>query len=329
MKKSTKTSKINRSLGVKAVLALLLVALWGCDSRNTSVTWTDRNAKLGSIINDSLAIYKNFYNKVVCTQPKFNIQGINDCEYLPQNPGLYLVNYRNKQVYWGDTLDEYMTVLKGHIDDSTVMVIDKNATKYGFWKIGGKPKLVNKFISPNGGGINWIAEARVWKNGNFLFYRHISSELHHWLLDTKTGEVSKFSFTGDDAWLESCIDFKYHKGEVFCVKMDSTGSGNLNLWVDGTITDSLYLNGCEIWETYGWHGPYVLLDLFCLHFYSPNVKEVAWWYGMFDVRKVDYTNQKFDTTFSGLWISLRNDFAFDQDNHTTFNPEDLIVTGGE
>ncbi|NLB64448.1 MAG: hypothetical protein GX801_10160 [Fibrobacter sp.] len=101
MKKAAKTSKINRSLGAKAVLALLLVTLWGCDSNNRSVTWTDRNSILTSIINDSLAIYKNFYNKVVCHSPKFNMTGISGCEAIPQNPGLYLVNYRNKQVYWG------------------------------------------------------------------------------------------------------------------------------------------------------------------------------------------------------------------------------------
>ena len=139
-------------------------------------------------------------------------------------------------------------MFKGHIDDSTVLVASKDASKYGYWKIGEKPKLVNKFISPNGGGINWKAEANVWKNGGFLFYRYISSELHHWLLDTKTGEVSKFSFTGEGAWLESCIDFEYHEGEVFCVKMDSS-SGNLDLWVDGIVTDSLYLNDCELLRT--------------------------------------------------------------------------------
>ena len=328
MKKTTKISKTNRSLGAKAVLALLLVALWGCDSRNTSVSWLERGAVLTSIIDDSLAIYTNNSIKIICTQPKFNIQGINDCEYYDYNPGLYLVNYRNKQVYWGDTLDYNMVVLLGHLDDSTVFVANESFTEYGYWKIGEKPKLENKLDIPMI-GVDWSVEARPWKKGDILFYNYSNNLRHHWMIDSAAREFREFEYTGEDAWLESCIDFKYHEGEVFCVKMDSSGSGNLNLWVDGTVTDSLYLNGCKLMETYGWYGPYVVLDLYCSHFYSPHVKEVDWWYGLYDVRKVDYTNRRFDTTFSGLWFSTERGFAFDQGNYTIFEPEDLIVTGGE
>ena len=120
--------------------------MWGCglfDEDVNHVVDSERyNGIVFAIIDDSLALETNGRRWTDYTE---HCDYWEDCETGTINQGVFLVNYRNKQKpLWGDTIDGAISIVYGYYHDSSAMFSNANG-EFGFWKIGGKPRVVRKW----------------------------------------------------------------------------------------------------------------------------------------------------------------------------------------
>ncbi len=291
MKKSAKISKVNRNLGSKAVLALLLVALWGCDG--TRAEWGERTGRMVSILNDSLALIQDWRPKSVCKGMVTNVS----CVHSSHNAGLHLVNYQQQQpVLLSDTLSYYLNVMRGYVRDSVAFVVHENTSKFAFWKVGQKPSPWKDWYWPSSCARHISVEdlIRPWKNNQFII-RERTASCPNVLLDTTTGQVSIFEFSGENAWLSECTDFSYVDGKIYCLRVSSPQT--LDLLVDNELMDVLHSEACEFVkekqlrvskESVELFNEYVSIQTKCSYGYNHH--------------KLDADKMSFDTTFSEVTL---------------------------
>jgi hypothetical protein len=229
-------------------LVVACICMWGCglfDEDVNHVVDSERyNGIVFAIIDDSLALETNGRRWTDYTE---HCDYWEDCETGTINQGVFLVNYRNKQKpLWGDTIDGAISIVYGYYHDSSAMFSNANG-EFGFWKIGGKPRVVRKWNCETPCRCDWRKYGRPWIDGNVLLKMENQNECPYAVLDTATGAVKKLEFTGDYAWLEECDDITYVDGEAVCLKAlyDEKRYGIYEYGKDG-LMDSL------IWDDASW-----------------------------------------------------------------------------
>lgn len=227
-----------------AMTVLACVSMWGCGEDDYR-RWGGRyEGTLVAIIDDSLALLTNSRGYEDCHDV---FMGSEECERRGTNDGLFLVNYRKQQSpYWGDTLDCEIDLISGYYNDSSAFFLNAK-NEFGFWKIGGQPKVVRKLNCEAPCRCDWRKYGRSWIDGNVLLKMDNQKECPYAVLDTATGVVKKKEFIGENAWLEGCDDITYIDGEIVCLKAlyDKKKYGVYEYNKDG-LKDSL------IWNDAGW-----------------------------------------------------------------------------
>ena len=186
--------------------------------------------------------------------------GSDDCEVGGDNPGLFLVNYRKKEApLWGDTVKGALNILSGTLGDSTVFFYDEEG-RFGFWKIGGSPRILKKMQWQE--GCKWeknIEYARSWLDGGVLIKG--AYQCPYAVLDTSTGEVRKLEFTGESAWLDGCDDITYRNGSVICLKKRNEKLCEINFVRNGEVIDSLLKSEWMMFTSPLFYGNEILMDV--------------------------------------------------------------------
>ena len=238
--------------GFEKMLAVLAVAfacvcMWGC-SDDDYRQWGGRyEGTLVAIIDDSLVLLTNSRGYEDCHEV---FMGSDICDKGGTNDGLYLVNYRKKRTpYWGDTIEGRMSFVEGFYNDSSAFFSNAN-DEFGFWRVGGKPRVVRKWNCETPCECNHEKYGRPWLGGDVLLKMVTQEKCPYAILDTATGVVKKLEFTGEYAWLEGCDDFTYIDGEIVCVKglYDEKKYGVYEYGKDG-LMDSLIWNDAS-WSIY-------------------------------------------------------------------------------
>lgn len=238
-----KTLNTIRILGIAVAL---LACVWGC-SENT-FEWKERSdPRIVSLVDDSLALLYNRRSYEKCRDGVGPL-GYTDCTDGGSNEGLYLVNYKKKQpIYWGDTLDYAVNFMRGFYADSSVFFFVEDDEKFGFWKIGSKPKNLKNVMWRDPCEKDHGAETRYrpWKDGNILLIG--ARGCNYAVLDTATGWVSELSIDDKYAWFKECEDITYLDGREICLKAIYEDS-RYGVWIyeNGNKTDSL------VWENAKW-----------------------------------------------------------------------------
>ena len=115
------------------------------------------------------------------------------------------------------------------------------------------------------------------------------------LLDTTTGQVSIFEFSGENAWLSECTDFSYVDGKIYCLRVSSPQT--LDLLVDNELMDVLHSEACEFVkekprrvskESVELFNEYVSIQTKCSYGYNQH--------------KLDADIMSFDSTFSEVTL---------------------------
>lgn len=246
MKNLLNKSEMARLLAV-AITAISCVSMLGCGDSDYR-RWGGRyEGTLVAIIDDSLALLTNSRGYEDCHDV---FMGSEECERGGTNDGLFLVNYRKQlSPYWGDTVDGEINLIGGYYNDSSAFFSNAK-NEFGFWKIGGQPKVVRKWNCEAPCRCDWRKYGRPWIDGNVLLKMENQSECPYAVLDTATGVMKKIEFTGEYAWLEGCDDITYIEGEIMCVKAlyDEKKYGVYEYGKDG-LMDSLIWNDAS-WSIY-------------------------------------------------------------------------------
>ena len=214
-----KMKRFNKSLVVVAieimVATFVCACMWGC-SDDDYRRWGGRyEGTLVAIIDDSLALLTNSRGYEDCHDV---FMGSEECERGGTNDGLFLVNYRKQlSPYWGDTVDGKINLIGGYYNDSSAFFSNAK-NEFGFWKIGGQPKVVRKWNCEAPCRCDWRKYGRPWIDGNVLLKMENQSECPYAVLDTATGVMKKIEFTGEYAWLEGCDDITYIGRDVVCLR---------------------------------------------------------------------------------------------------------------
>ncbi|MCF0217071.1 MAG: hypothetical protein HUK21_11440 [Fibrobacteraceae bacterium] len=241
-------------------MSLAMVGMLGGCSNEVTTTFEGRQGGfLVSLVDDSLALLTTVDRYDVCEEIG-NFTPYDDCHLEFKNTGLHLVNYRQKKpVIWGDTAGFAMSIAEGFYRDSSVFIYQKG--EYGFWKIGERPKLMEKIIwqSPcSGFGDAYI---RPWKDGNVLLKN--AKGCKYAVLDTASGIVTELVLNEKLAWIEKCEDVAVWDGDVDCLFYD--GMSNIKILRNGVGNvfadldkDSLYL--ADIYDgNLKWNYKYILM----------------------------------------------------------------------
>lgn len=298
-------------------LALMLacVGMWGCGDSDYR-EWGGRyGGILVSIINDSLALLTNSRGYEDCHEV---FMGSADCEHGGTNDGLFLVNYRKKQLpYWGDTTNGHLFLIDGFYRDS-VALFSNDREEFGFWKIGGHPRVVKKW---NCGapcdcddGMYQKKSARPWVDGKVLLKMEWKDECPYAILDTATGVVNKLDFIGEYAWLDGCDDITYIDGEVVCLKRLDDAMGAISLLTSAGVVDS-FENTKE--RDFLGYPPVLYGDFMLVKAYRKDVLLTRL------VAKVGKSG--FDSSYPETRIEV-NDFVDSTGVSIGYSSEDLIVT---
>lgn len=246
MKNLLKKSGFQRLI-VAALAAFACVCMWGCGDSDYRRWGRRYEGTLVAIIDDSLALLTNSRGYEDCHDV---FMGSEECERGGTNDGLFLVNYRKQlSPYWGDTVDGEINLIGGYYNDSSAFFSNAK-NEFGFWKIGGQPKVVRKWNCEAPCRCDWRKYGRPWIDGNVLLKMENQSECPYAVLDTATGVMKKIEFTGEYAWLEGCDDITYIEGEIMCVKAlyDEKKYGVYEYGKDG-LMDSLIWNDAS-WSIY-------------------------------------------------------------------------------
>lgn len=234
-------------LVAELAMAIACAGMWGCGD-SESFEWEERGpGSILSLVDDSLALVYNCRSYSICKEGVGPL-GYSDCGGGCENYGLFLVNYREKNVYWGDSSENVLNFMLGFYRDSSVIFLKDGNKKFGFWKIGGKPGSVKNLTwnSPCKGYDGFsFSKFRPWKHGNVLVIN--AKGCTYSVLDTTTGNVDELSLDGEYAWLKDCDDVTYLNENVVCLKAvyDNSRYG-IHLVKNGELTDSL------IWEGAKW-----------------------------------------------------------------------------
>lgn len=240
-----------RKLLVLALAALACVSMWGCGLFDEDVSHAVDEKRYDGIvfviIDDSLVLETNGRRWMDRTD---RCDYWEDCETGTVNQGIFLVNYRNKQKpLWGDTIDGSISVVYGYYHDSSAMFSNAN-DEFGFWRIGGKPRVVRKWSCEAPCECNREKYGHPWIEGNVLLKMVAQDDCPYAVLDTMTGHVKKLEFAGEYTWLGNCDDITYIDGTIVCVKAlyDEKKYGVYEYGKDG-LMDSLIWNDAS-WSIY-------------------------------------------------------------------------------
>ena len=222
------------------ILALVCVSMWGCSSwfdedDHLSVNEKRTNGYLVAILDDSLAIVQNRRGWEIQDDYCGNVES---CKGT-MNPGIFLVNYRNKQEpLWGDTVEGRISIVEGYYRDSSTLfsTIDD---EFGFWRIGEKPRVVRKWNCEAPCECNREKYGRPWVDGKVLLKIGWPRECPYAILDTATGSVNKLELTGEYAWLDGCDDITYIDGEVVCLRQRGDRLCEIDFEKKEGVVDSL------------------------------------------------------------------------------------------
>jgi hypothetical protein len=313
----------------KMLLLILFIALCGCqppydgtsEEPNESWTkWTD--GQLVSIVDDSLAVLKicKYYKK---TWYEWGFSGSQEYyEITDSRTGLFIVNYRNKQKpLFGDTLLYDLKVVNDYYKDSLALVFDEKNSQFGFWKIGTNSIKFKKYNSSENLYVDYphndIAfKARPWINENILLVKHRyeSSPNLVLILNTETGQIESFEFSGEYEWLSGCNDFSYIENKIVCIRRNDEYQ-NLELVVNGTVYDT-----SRWWyNVSNWYGNYI--------------KEGIGDESIGEISKIDTKDFKFDKTITPMWVKnarINNShYAYEfysafQEDSSNFNSSNFI-----
>lgn len=279
---------------------------WFEEETTLSVADKRTGGYLTAFVNDSLAIVWNgrdwgSYNK--------SCDYYDSCEKGTLNQGVFLVNYREKlSPLWGDTVDGKINIVEGFYSDSSVMFFNDDG-EFGFWKIGGKARIVRKWEWED--ACKWegyALRASAWIDGKIL----MKGAFHcgYAILDTATGNVNNLEYTGDYAWLEGCDDITYIDDEVLCLKRLGDLMGSISLLNSQDVIDSLSNPENDNFIGY----PPILYGNFMLVQVYKKDRLVA---------KIDKNG--FDDGFPETWINI-NAFVDSTGVSLGYSSEDLIVT---
>ena len=331
--------KVMRIVFKQSLLVVLCIAVYGCQSPYNATSedpdyewtnWTD--GQLVSIVDDSLAVLK------ICKYKKktwyeWGFSGSQEYyEITDSRTGLFLVNYRNKQKpLLGDTLSYDLRVVGDYYKDSSVLVFDKNNNQFGFWKIGTSSIEFKKYDDSR--DCRFYVEvydevsfkARQWINGNILFVKpryNTSDNCQASMLNTKTGQIESFNFSGEYEWLAECSDMSYIENNIVCIKRNDENN-NLELIVNDIVFDT----GRWWYDVSNWYGNYIK---------EGNGDESTG-----EIIKIDTDFFKFDKNFKSTWVKNArinsSDYPYElysafQEGSSNFNsshfvryyPKDLI-----
>lgn len=307
--------------------ALACVSMWGCT--NDTFEWKGRSYPyLAALVNDSLALLYNVREYQECTEGVGPL-GYSDCVDGTDNYGLYLVNYREKKsVYWGDTIDYAVNIIRGFYRDSSVLFFKDNDKKFGFWKVGRKPddaKNIRWNVHCEEFSESSVTRYRPWKNGGVLAIN--AKGCAYAVLDTATGNVDELPLDGEYAWLKECEDVTYLNGYIMCLWKSQYGDNQVKLLRDGLLVDSLDLKEYDAYvgEIFDgavkWNGPLVQIYMSSIRassrlFLHPLI--------FFKTLSPNYT---FANYFPELWLD-ESTFIDSAENKLQYTSDDLIITKG-
>ena len=304
-------------LFLTVALAIACAGLWGCGNDYTHVG-NRYEGMIMAIVDDSLALVRNSREYDECYE---TFMGNENCERSGINDGLFLVNYREKKTpLWGDTIDGDLSIVEGFFRDSSVLYSNAK-NKFGFWKIGEKPRVVRKWKCGSPCECSQAKYGRPWEKGNILLKMVQQDECPYAILDTATGAVKKLEFKGEYAWLEGCDDITYIDGDVVCLRaLYAENRYGVYKYVNNEFSDSL------IWQNAFWSE------------YTKNVLEIRG--NMFTVKHptetVDFKPNALNGTFIHSIFPFEtpkfpvrieyNTFIDSFGNSISYSSEDLIVT---
>ena len=221
---------------VLVMIIFIYSCMWGCGDSDYR-QWGGRyEGTLVAIIDDSLALLANSRGYEDCHDV---FMGSEECERGGTNDGLFLVNYRKQQSpYWGDTVDGEISLISGYYNDSTALFSNAK-NEFGFWKIGGQPKVIRKWRCESPCRCDWQKYGRPWIDGNVLLKMENQNECPYAVLYTATGAVKKLEFSGEYAWLEGCDDITYIDRATLCVKRLGDVMGSISILTLDGVVDSL------------------------------------------------------------------------------------------
>lgn len=225
-----------KRLIIVALATFACVGMWGC-SDDDYRRWGGRyEGSLVAIIDDSLALLTNSRGYEDCHDV---FMGSEECERGGTNDGLFLVNYRKQQnPYWGDTVDGEINLIGGYYNDSSAFFLNAK-NEFGFWRIGGKPRVFGKWNCEAPCRCDWRKYGRPWIDGNVLLKMENQNECPYAVLDVTMGIVKRMEFTGDYAWLKGCNDITYIDGEVVCLRQRGNEYCEINFEKNGIVIDSI------------------------------------------------------------------------------------------
>lgn len=224
------------------LMSLTVVGLLGgCGDKITTTFDGRQGGYLVALVNDSLALLTTVDRYDVCEETGGFVSS-DECHLKFDNTGLHLVNYRKKQILWGDTAGYAVSIAEGFYRDSSVFI--HFAEQYGFWKIGHKPELLGNihWVSPCEGFGN--AYVRPWINGNVLLKNAKGCSFA--VLDTANDRVTEIKLDDDLAWIKKCDDVVYFNENVNCLFLDEHNaikvvSNSVEEELRSLEKDSLYL----------------------------------------------------------------------------------------
>ena len=301
------------------ILAFACVCMWGCGDSDYR-EWGGRyGGILVSIINDSLALLTNSRGYEDCHEV---FMGSADCERGGTNDGLFLVNYRKKQLpYWGDTTNGHLYLIDGFYRDSVVL-FSNDREEFGFWKIGGQPRIVRKWNCEApcdcDDGMYHRKSARPWIDGNVLIKMEWKEECPYAILDTATGIVQKLEFTGEYTWLKGCDDIMYIDGDVVCLRQRGDRLCEIDFEKKEGVVDSLIKSEWMLFDPPKFYGNAVKMKAS-----SFDKNDHAFDFG--DRLALIGKNGFVFEGYPEIWMKY-NSFVDSAGSSISYSSEDLVVT---
>jgi len=194
-----------------------------------------RNSEGVGIINDTLAMVAVVYWEDWEDSRLGGGSRITETDW-----GLMLMNTHNGHIYSEERAGSMYKFRLGAspLEDSTMVSWDQSGN-FWFWKSGyPKPKPVK---------VRWTTSdsisyelIRPWKDGKFLVIGRKDGTTYG-ILDTANGTIGKWIPTGDDVWLNGCVDARWDsaKREAICLIV---GDDVHNLFVLKNLTDTLHIS---------------------------------------------------------------------------------------
>ncbi|MDR2581770.1 MAG: hypothetical protein LBC85_12375 [Fibromonadaceae bacterium] len=354
----------------RILLAVFCVIVCGCavppdcDNSLSYPHWAEWiNGKLISIVNDSLAVLASNRYRKECKDGQEHITS--------SRSGLFLVNYRtkqkslsidttieiiftkNQQVYdhIGDPSyynNPYFRIVENYFKDSSVLVIDNDNNRFGFWKMGTEYVPFERYFYQEDYA---LSKANPWINGNILFKNSKKSSRNGevWdkapMLNTENRQITMLDFTSEYEWLNECLDVSYIGEKILCIKIKDAVTNKFELVVDGIAMDvfqSIYHSNCgkdenEDYRLPDCHNYAIALDgNYIIKEIRPRYLTIG---SIHEVHKIDTETLKLSRAFTPMWIydgydgvrfssdNFDNIDAIDIEKFILYTPRDLFEVG--